>query len=85
MQKEKMPIRINQHLVKRAAAVISCYSYKNLNVVKELILFMQFYEKKKKKKKKKKRLFYFRSISKYKQYIGFKPYLPKIEKYLSLL
>ena len=48
MQKEKMPIRINQHLVKRAAAVISCYSYKNLNVVKELILFMQFYEKKKK-------------------------------------
>jgi hypothetical protein len=62
-----------------AAAIINCYSSRNLNVAKNLILFMQNYQEKY-------NYYITDQIYWYKKYIpGFEQYLPEIEKYLSLI
>ena len=63
-----------------ARAVINCYSLKKLNVAKNLILFMQYYQEQ----------YNYYSIAEqiywYKKYTPeFNTYLPEIEKYLNLL
>jgi len=62
-----------------AAVIINCYSSRNLNVAKNLILFMQNYQEKY-------NFYITNQISWYKKYTpGFEQYLPEIEKYLNLL
>ena len=64
--------------IEDASAIINCYSSKNLDVVKNLILFMQFYEKD--------NYAISKQINAYKIYISdFNKYLPEIEKYINLL
>jgi len=66
-------------LAARADAVIKCYYSKNLNVAKNLVLFMQDYQLNQNHH-------IINQILWYQEYTsGFKQYLPEINKYLNLL
>jgi len=72
------------------AAIINCYSSKNLNVAYNLILFMQFWENAnsvpRAPRRSTNRFSILNQISRYKQLVlEFDKYLPKIEKYLVLI